>query len=319
MAKEINVRVGNKYDTTANWERATFIPLKGELIIYAPDNEHPYERIKIGDGVTPIGALNFLSLSSGGSGEIPKYSGVLPLGAYVVATEEITDELWLEPDPYCSEDTACFKCSVGSLPVYNFINIASDRGIKIGSMIPGDEVSLTVGDIVEVIAQIEVDEETFNIFMHYFAQISISDRVLNFEKGITNINDDILDIERGLSDSQQRVDDLETRVTTLEETPASGSSYTTDTVTVNNITWTRTKWNDGRYEAYCTVTPEETVSSFTATFPDTLTNPFVRYSIIEGGLSFETSCDTTQTSFTMNFDKGTVREINIFVTGTIFA
>ena len=61
MAKEINVRIGNKYDTAENWTKASFIPLKGEFIIYAPDNDFPYERIKIGDGVTPIGALSFVN------------------------------------------------------------------------------------------------------------------------------------------------------------------------------------------------------------------------------------------------------------------
>lgn len=54
----------NKYDTEANWSKATFTPLKGELIIYAPDEVHQYERFKVGDGVTTIGELPFTLIST---------------------------------------------------------------------------------------------------------------------------------------------------------------------------------------------------------------------------------------------------------------
>lgn len=57
--KTIKTRVMNKYDTEANWSKATFTPLKGELIIYAPDEAHQYERFKVGDGITAIGELPF--------------------------------------------------------------------------------------------------------------------------------------------------------------------------------------------------------------------------------------------------------------------
>ena len=53
--KEIKTRIQNKNDTSENWAKAiNFIPLKGEIIIY-----NDLRLIKIGDGVTKIGALEF--------------------------------------------------------------------------------------------------------------------------------------------------------------------------------------------------------------------------------------------------------------------
>lgn len=60
MSKEINARVQLKYDTSDNWSRATFIPRRGEMIIYAPEDTTPV-RYKIGDGSTSISALPFVA------------------------------------------------------------------------------------------------------------------------------------------------------------------------------------------------------------------------------------------------------------------
>ena len=58
--KKIDSRISLKHDTEANWIKATnFTPLIGEIIIYDIDNNHNYERIKIGDGITNINALPF--------------------------------------------------------------------------------------------------------------------------------------------------------------------------------------------------------------------------------------------------------------------
>ena len=58
--REIKTRVINKHDTAANWNNAsTFIPKKGELIVYDVDSTHDYERFKIGDGETNVVELPF--------------------------------------------------------------------------------------------------------------------------------------------------------------------------------------------------------------------------------------------------------------------
>ena len=59
--KIFNTRIVHKHDTAENWDKAAnFIPKAGELIIYDEDATHSYPRIKIGDGVKTVGALEFI-------------------------------------------------------------------------------------------------------------------------------------------------------------------------------------------------------------------------------------------------------------------
>lgn len=60
--KRLNGRIINKHDIESNWIKATnFTPMLGELIIYDVDDSHDYERMKIGDGVTNVNDLPFVS------------------------------------------------------------------------------------------------------------------------------------------------------------------------------------------------------------------------------------------------------------------
>ena len=67
--KRINTRIQLKIDTTANWTTASeagFVPKKGEPIIYKDSGVAP--RIKIGDGSTVVGNLDFFGEDDGASG-----------------------------------------------------------------------------------------------------------------------------------------------------------------------------------------------------------------------------------------------------------
>jgi hypothetical protein len=58
----LRTRLVNKHDIEANWLKATnFTPLQGELIVYDVDENCNYERIKMGDGVTNVNELPFIS------------------------------------------------------------------------------------------------------------------------------------------------------------------------------------------------------------------------------------------------------------------
>lgn len=62
VQKTLNTRIQNKTDTTENWGKASFIPYKGELIIYQDydaDGKPLAPKYKNGDGVTPVGDLPF--------------------------------------------------------------------------------------------------------------------------------------------------------------------------------------------------------------------------------------------------------------------
>ena len=60
----VHARIQLKNDTEANWSKANFIPLRGELIIYSADEAHPFFRLKVGDGTTLVSNLPFVDSST---------------------------------------------------------------------------------------------------------------------------------------------------------------------------------------------------------------------------------------------------------------
>ncbi len=56
----MKARVSNLIKTEAEWLTLDFKPLPGELVIYAPDNNFKYARIKIGDGDHSLKELPFV-------------------------------------------------------------------------------------------------------------------------------------------------------------------------------------------------------------------------------------------------------------------
>ena len=51
-----------KTDTEENWLKATnFIPKNGEIIIYAIDATHNYQRVKVGNGTKKVNELPFIN------------------------------------------------------------------------------------------------------------------------------------------------------------------------------------------------------------------------------------------------------------------
>lgn len=60
--KQINARIITKHDTEANWSKAiTFVPREGEIVIYEPDNFNTVSRFKVGDGITILKNLPFIT------------------------------------------------------------------------------------------------------------------------------------------------------------------------------------------------------------------------------------------------------------------
>lgn len=72
--KAVKGRLLQKIDTSDNWSKATsFVPLKGEICIYADEGEAP--KIKIGDGATNINDLPFLATDIISTDEIDEVCG----------------------------------------------------------------------------------------------------------------------------------------------------------------------------------------------------------------------------------------------------
>lgn len=61
----LTARLINLHDTESKWNLCkSFIPRKGELIIYDPDAYNPYPRFKLGDGKTSVVELPFAAEST---------------------------------------------------------------------------------------------------------------------------------------------------------------------------------------------------------------------------------------------------------------
>lgn len=72
MEKTMKARVQHKHDIEANWLKATnFTPLVSEIIVYDPDENYDYPRIKIGDGKTNINTLPFVTKDYAKISDIP--------------------------------------------------------------------------------------------------------------------------------------------------------------------------------------------------------------------------------------------------------
>lgn len=62
VKKTIQTRIAQKHDVEENWNKAeNFIPKKGEIIIYDKDDNHVTIRVKVGDGVTVVKSLPFIT------------------------------------------------------------------------------------------------------------------------------------------------------------------------------------------------------------------------------------------------------------------
>lgn len=60
--KQISARTQQKIDLTANWEKATnFVPKKGEIIVYSDGGGTGIPKMKVGDGTTVVGSLEFIT------------------------------------------------------------------------------------------------------------------------------------------------------------------------------------------------------------------------------------------------------------------
>ena len=60
--KQISARTQQKIDLTANWEKATnFVPKKGEIIVYSDGGGTGIPKMKVGDGATKVGSLEFIT------------------------------------------------------------------------------------------------------------------------------------------------------------------------------------------------------------------------------------------------------------------
>lgn len=56
----MKARISQLHRTEAEWQKfSNWIPAAGELVVYDPDDQHPYARIKVGDEKHTLEELDF--------------------------------------------------------------------------------------------------------------------------------------------------------------------------------------------------------------------------------------------------------------------
>ena len=56
----MKARISQLHKMEAEWDNLpNFVPAKGEFIVFDPDKQHKYARLKIGDGISKLRALPF--------------------------------------------------------------------------------------------------------------------------------------------------------------------------------------------------------------------------------------------------------------------
>lgn len=61
----MKARISQLHKTEAQWDSIpNFVPFNGEFILFDPDKQHAYTRLKVGDGNTPLRRLPFFIDSS---------------------------------------------------------------------------------------------------------------------------------------------------------------------------------------------------------------------------------------------------------------
>ena len=61
MNKKLNTSIQLLIDTEANWLKSNIVPKRGEMVIYSVDENYEYARVKIGDGITNVNELSFIT------------------------------------------------------------------------------------------------------------------------------------------------------------------------------------------------------------------------------------------------------------------
>lgn len=61
----MKARISQLHMTETEWKKfSNWAPEPGELVVYDPDSEHPYARIKVGDGSRKLSELDFFITSA---------------------------------------------------------------------------------------------------------------------------------------------------------------------------------------------------------------------------------------------------------------
>lgn len=155
--KDIKARIINKHDTEANWSLATnFTPKQGEIIVYDVDATYAYERFKIGDGVTNVNSLPFVTM---GSIETAS-SGSSNKNKWIKFASITLPSAW-----DCCSGVFNFAKAEGSYGAEGFLSYYFRNGSSTASTdVSLSWISLNSKDWADCVAAVQVSDGTFDLY-----------------------------------------------------------------------------------------------------------------------------------------------------------
>lgn len=136
-----------KNDTESNWIEAGksgFIPMKGELIVYAADATHPFSRLKVGDGETNVTALPFIDAGTINGSSLPGDSIILYANTSNFPRSGESNKLYVD---LANNRIFCFSAGTGYTQLSHFTYQITTQTIKsVKSWSAGNMTVLNVKD-----------------------------------------------------------------------------------------------------------------------------------------------------------------------------
>jgi hypothetical protein len=153
--KKINARFTPKGDIEANWKKATgFVPLDKEIIIYKPDENYSHSRMKIGDGVTGVNDLPFLTTQ-------PDYEQVNP--DYEQNDSQAAD--YIKNRPFYSITEEKINTTIVPSQRANFVETERFDGAYTCEIVINDAKNFIV---IDGKYNLKIDENTYVITPKYY-------------------------------------------------------------------------------------------------------------------------------------------------------
>lgn len=155
--KNLKARIVNKNGTRAEWEKATsFVPKKGELILYTDLN-----KIKIGDGVTKVNDLPFLTVPN-------KTSDLTNDSGYITNTSvdtKLNDKVSKAGDTMTGMLGVNFSAYPGSGGIVFGVNAPSELAVLEPSIIGASGVDNSIDLVAKTVCirHLSGDDETVRV------------------------------------------------------------------------------------------------------------------------------------------------------------
>lgn len=228
VTKTFKTRIIQKHDTEANWQKATsFVPKKGEIIVYDIDSNHNYERIKIGDGEHIPNDLPFVTdnyyTKSETDAKLNGKQAQLNTTQLAAVNSGITSDKVTKYDNYQSQIASKYEKPTGGIPKTDLSSAVQTSLGKADSALQSHQ-QITTGSVNGTIAANGTD-----VAVKGLKALAYKDSLTKADIGLGNV-DNTSDEEKPISTATQAALDKKQASLTATQLNAVNSGITSGKV-----------------------------------------------------------------------------------------